>query len=281
MGRKARKMSSTGIYHVMLRGNNREQVFFTNRDENVFLAILEQQKVKHNMKMYSYCLMPNHVHLAVKEPEEGLISKFMYGLETAFTKWYNTDHEKSGHVFQGRFKSEPVETNEYLANLIRYIHNNPVKAHICSHPGHFRASSYILYFTDDPGIIDRDDVFEIITKEEFAAFHNKELDTDQLEFMEMEENLQPRVVNDKALEIIKTLSGCENGMRLLGLGMDKIREVFCACRKRGLSYRQIGDFVKKGRSTVLRIVNGTTKSVQFSSESSDLSSTPVSKSPPL
>lgn len=274
MGRKARKISSTGIYHIMLRGNNREQVFLSGRDTNVFLAILEQQKIKHNMKMYGFCLMPNHVHLAVKEPEAGLISKFMHGLETAFTKWYNIEHEKCGHVFQGRFKSEPVETIEYLANLIRYIHNNPVKAHMCNHPGQFSASSYLLYFTDDPGIIDRDDVFEIISKEDFAAFHNKELDAEQLKFMEMEDEFQPRVVNDKALETIKTLSDCENGMRLLGLGMDKIREVFLACRKRGLSYRQIGDFVKKGRSTVLRIVNGTTKSVRISSDS------PFSTPPP-
>ncbi|MBO4325757.1 MAG: transposase [Clostridia bacterium] len=263
MGRTARKLSKTGIYHVMLRGNNREKVFFSDEDEMMFLKVLRQEKEKHSIRIYAYCLMPNHVHMCIEEPETGKMSKFMHGLETKFIKWYNTVHERCGHVFQGRYKSEPVENSEYLAAVIRYIHNNPVKAEMCCHPAEHPSGSYREFLAEKAWIVDRDEVFKVIARDEFEAFHFKKIDTGRLKFMEMIDKLPPQVVNEKAEEVLRTLSDCEDGMKLLGLGMDNIRRVFCECRRRGLSYRQIAEFVKKGRSTVMRIVNGTTNSVRI------------------
>lgn len=134
MTRQPRLSSQSGIYHVMLRGVNRQQIFEDDDDYRKFIMILhDMTSPKDELKrplpprcaFYTYCLMPNHVHLLIQEKEEKL-SKTVKQIASRYAMYYNNKYEHFGHLFQDRFKSEPVESYSYFLTLIRYIHQNPV-----------------------------------------------------------------------------------------------------------------------------------------------------------
>lgn len=127
MPRKARRKSRTGIYHVMLRGINRQTIFEDNEDKRQFFKTLKKYKDISKYQVFGYCLMDNHVHLLLKEPEEGL-AKAIKRLSSSYVYWYNMKYDRIGHLFQERFKSENVESGTYFLTVLRYIHQNPVKA---------------------------------------------------------------------------------------------------------------------------------------------------------
>ena len=103
MARKPRKKSLSGIYHVMLRGINKQTVFEDKTDRYRFMQTLVYVKQKSGLLLYGYCLMDNHVHLLIEEREES-ISKAIQRLSSSYVLWYNRKYERSGHLFQGRFR---------------------------------------------------------------------------------------------------------------------------------------------------------------------------------
>jgi putative transposase len=125
--RVARAKSCTGIYHVMLRGINRQTIFEEDGDKRKFLETLRKYKEISKFELYAYCLMDNHIHMLIKEKEES-ISISIQRISSSYVYWYNTKYERCGHLFQDRFKSEKVETNVSFLKVIRYIHQNPLKA---------------------------------------------------------------------------------------------------------------------------------------------------------
>ena len=129
MPRQARKKSNSGIYHIILRGVNRQQIFEDNEDYYKFLQVVEESKAISGFELFAYCLMSNHIHLLLKEIQEP-IEQIMKRITTRFVYWYNIKYQRSGHLFQDRYKSEPVEDDAYFLTVIRYIHQNPVKAEI-------------------------------------------------------------------------------------------------------------------------------------------------------
>ncbi|HQA49547.1 MAG TPA: transposase [Syntrophomonadaceae bacterium] len=145
MPRNARKKSETGIYHVVVRGINRQMIFHDEEDYQRYLETLARIKKVSDCEIYGYCLMGNHVHLLIKENEEP-IGVVMKRLGTSYAYWYNSKYEHIGHVFQDRYKSECVEEDAYLMVVIRYIHNNPVKAGIEKKPEDYRWSSCQVYY---------------------------------------------------------------------------------------------------------------------------------------
>lgn len=144
MPRTARRKSETGIYHIMVRGINHQEIFHDEEDHLRYLKTLEQFAGKTGSTILGYCLMGNHLHLLIKEGHES-ISVFMKRLGTSYAYWYNLKYERVGHVFQDRFKSESVEDDAYLLTVIRYIHQNPVKAGIVKKVQEYRWSSYPSY----------------------------------------------------------------------------------------------------------------------------------------
>ena len=127
MPRKARRKSSSGIYHIMLRGINRQTIFEDDEDKTRFLEALKKYKDISKYQLYSYCLMDNHIHLLVKELEE-TVSESIKRISSSYVYWYNMKYERCGHLFQERFKSENVENSAYFLTVLRYIHQNPLKA---------------------------------------------------------------------------------------------------------------------------------------------------------
>lgn len=144
MPRKPREYSSTGIYHVMVRGNERKEIFHENEDRKRFLYILEQKKSKKEYDLYAYCLMDNHAHLIIKENMDH-ITRIMKRINTSYASYYNKKYGRVGHVFQDRYKSEVIEQESYLLEVIRYVHNNPVKARLVDDPKDYPWSSFHLF----------------------------------------------------------------------------------------------------------------------------------------
>jgi putative transposase len=125
MARKLRITFVGAIYHVTVRGNARQETFVDDRDRERFLRGLSEQAEKHSIRLYLYCLMPNHVHLVFETPKAN-ISRFMQSLITGYTVYFNKRHSRVGHLFQGRFGAKLVQGDEYLLKLTRYVHLNPV-----------------------------------------------------------------------------------------------------------------------------------------------------------
>ncbi len=127
MARIPRVQYAGGLYHIMVRGNQRRYIFLEQQDYNVYKERLQRYKKKYDLKYYSYCLLQNHVHLEVVTPQAN-ISKVMQSIQQSYTQYFNLKYKKVGHVFQGRFKSKICETEGYLLTLLRYIHRNVVNA---------------------------------------------------------------------------------------------------------------------------------------------------------
>jgi REP element-mobilizing transposase RayT len=125
MARLLRLEYPGAIYHVTIRGNNRRELFADDEDRKRFLARLGEYREEYGVRVYAFCLMNNHVHLAVETPNANL-GRFLHRLQTAYTVYYNLRHGQSGHLTQGRYKAKAVEGDEYLLKLARYVHLNPV-----------------------------------------------------------------------------------------------------------------------------------------------------------
>ena len=166
MPRAARKHSATGTYHVMLRGVNKHTIFFDNEDHQLFCDVLFKYRAECGFTLYSWCLMPNHVHLLLKEGKEPTEQIFRK-IGSSFVYRYNKKHDRTGHLFEDRYRSEPVESRSYFLNCLRYIHMNPVKYGLCELPEEYLYSSYFGYLQR------KDDrlIFGLMTKEEFIRFH--------------------------------------------------------------------------------------------------------------
>ena len=129
MARTVREKCESNIYHVMLRGINRQRIFQENEDYQRFTDMLVQCRDLSKFQLYAWCLMGNHVHLLLRADEEPL-EQVMKRIGTRYAVWYNKKYSRTGHLFQDRFRSEPVTDNAYFLTVLRYIHNNPVKAGI-------------------------------------------------------------------------------------------------------------------------------------------------------
>lgn len=127
MARVARKISKTGIYHIMLRGANRAIIFEDIEDREFFIERLKKLKETNKCNLYAYCLMDNHVHILIKESEDN-ISTCIKRICSSYVYYYNNKYDRLGHLFQERFKSETVETDNYFVTVLRYIHQNPSQA---------------------------------------------------------------------------------------------------------------------------------------------------------
>jgi len=129
-------------YHVFARGNNKELIFFDERDRMVYLKILREAKRKFSFLLYSYALMDNHFHLLLQMLGSSKLSQLMHQVQLFYVAHINRKYGRVGHLFQGRYQSNLVETDRYFLTVDRYIHLNPVRAGMVSRPEDFSWSSY-------------------------------------------------------------------------------------------------------------------------------------------
>ena len=143
--RTARKQSEADIYHVVTRGTGQQIIFEDDEDHVQFLRFLEAETKEGDFELYAWCLMSNHVHLLVHATLEAMALR-MRRLLSAYATYFNKKNARVGHLFQDRFRSEPVNDDAYLITLVRYIHQNPVKAGIAD-VDRYQWSSYREFLT--------------------------------------------------------------------------------------------------------------------------------------
>ena len=169
MPRLAREKSSSGIYHLMLRGINRQTIFEDDEDRSKFIELLRYYKTTSEYQLFAYCLMDNHTHLLIKETTES-ISNTVKRISSSYVNWYNKKYDRCGHLFQERFKSEVIDSDQYLITVLRYIHQNPVKAGMVGNVERYRWSSYSEYI-EKAVLVDTDFVLDIFSKDRVTAIH--------------------------------------------------------------------------------------------------------------
>lgn len=114
-------------YHIYNRGHNKQPIFLNYKDYMRYFLRLKEYLTKYSMSLIAYCLMPNHIHLLLKQEKDTTIDKFIHRLHTAYTMYFNKKYNRFGAAFQGRFKAIKIESDEYLLHLSRYIHLNPLE----------------------------------------------------------------------------------------------------------------------------------------------------------
>lgn len=249
MPRQARRKSESGIYHIMLRGINQQQIFEDKEDFEKFLQILKDCKEISEYKLFAYCLMGNHIHLLVQENKES-IDHVMKRLATRFVYWYNIKYQRVGHLFQDRFKSEPVENDSYFLAVIRYIHQNPIKAGICKNISDYRYSSYNDFFIDSD-LIDKDFVFEIIPVDFFKDFNNQVVND---KCLDVEDKRMVRVTDEQAQKIIYKYSRCKSVAEFQTL-KNSIKEKYIKkIHDNGVSIRQIARLCGESKGLVEKYI---------------------------
>jgi len=268
MPRYARGKSSTGIYHVITRGNRRSDIFFDEYDKLRFIDILKRKSEELDFFIYAYCLMDNHIHLLINELGSD-ISKIMGVINISYVRYFNTKYDKIGHLFQDRYKSEAVENEKYLFGVIRYIHQNPLKAAMVNSIDDYKWSSYKEYidstenrnrlchvneilgcFSNDNknAILKFKDFHQLLTKDDYLDIPEKEKDEKDLIYSEADaEKFLEKfyfVNNITREELIKQRINERNLLyeAILYLKTNSV-----------LSYSQISSLVGISRSTICRV----------------------------
>lgn len=237
MPRQERKKSNSGIYHIMLRGINQQQIFEDQEDNEKFLEILEAYKVISNYKIIAYCLMGNHVHLMLKTENDSL-GQIFKRIGARYVYWYNIKYKRVGHLFQDRYRSEPVENDKYLLTVLRYIHQNPIKANLAKTINEYKYSSYNEFFKNQTNsIIDSELILNIMNKEEFIKF-NKEDNNDKCLDIKINDRVN-RITDNEAKKVIMRISKCENISEFQELDIEKRNRYINRIKEKGVSIRQL------------------------------------------
>ena len=234
MPRKARQKSESGIYHVMLRGIDRQLIFEDSEDYFRFLDIIQECRKLCNFKLFAYCLMGNHVHLLLKVQDDNLETIFKR-IGGRYVYYYNVKYQRIGHLFQDRFKSEPVDDDGYFLTVLRYIHQNPVKAKLCSKVEDYPFSSFTEYLHEST-LVDTAFALGMIERGEFTRFNNTPNSDSCLELVV---SSRRAVTDAQAQGIIEKISHCKTITEFQSLEENKKERYIKKIYDKGVSVRQL------------------------------------------
>ncbi len=252
MSRIPREATQTNIFHVIVQGLAKENIFGEEVFAKNYLFNINLFKKDDEIKVLAYCVMPNHCHLLLHVPNSEKMGHFMKRVNTRFASFYNLKKDRVGYVFRDRYKSQAIFDTSYLTNCIVYIHNNPVKAGIVSNPLDFAYSSLNDYMYGF-GLVDFDvaDQYFEPSKENILAIMKEYGSVDgSPEWIDIKD--EQTTVEDKAFEI---LSSYNMPPRMLRLD-DKL--LYDCCKRlsdAGLSYKQIASILSyKSHVSIVKIL---------------------------
>lgn len=282
MGRQKRAEFPNTIYHIFSRGNNKAIIFADDQDYNVFLKHLKETKEEYDFLFYSYCLMPNHFHILI-ETLEAPISKIMQKLLTCYAIYFNSKYERTGHVFQDRYKAAVCDKEEYLFKLVQYIHLNPVRAKLVADLDRYKWSSHSALtgkITNDAlslkNLFARMDCGSLASG--YRAYNNfiKEFhDTEHLQYLDIdkiledgEKSITKEIFNFNKLplcEILQKISEETNISKKLILSKDRSKKVYAARKlfsctsinKYGYSPKEVSVYIGKDLAMIYRHIKET------------------------
>ena len=251
MPRHSREQSGTGIYHVMLRGVNRQSIFEDDEDNIRFISLLRNLVERFDdagkplpalCTFYAYCLIDNHVHLLVKEQSEKN-STIIKRLAVSYAYYFNRKYSHNGHLFQDRFKSEPVNDLAYFMTLMRYIHQNPVKAGMVSDVRDYRWSSWHEYASASlslPPICTVQSVFKRIKRQDLLEQISAPLELFDDPLDKDEEKTVSRSVSDsEARELLRQFCGLSNICEIQTFERKDRNEILEVALINGVGVRQL------------------------------------------
>lgn len=272
MPRQSRLKSEYSIYHVMQRGNAKMDIFLSDVDKSTYLKILKRVKDKYQFLVYAYCLMDNHIHLIIDDNGND-ISQLIKSLHISYVMYFNKKYSRTGHLFQDRFKSQLIDTDSYLLEASKYIHNNPVKAGMVKYAKDYQWSSFNIYSgkeKDSLKLIDKTKILGIISSnpivstKQYVEYVNKEEDK-EIHMLDIEEDLNKDIAKgsniyciEQAKQRIKEIAldnnldynDIINNIKIRNKLMKEIR------KSSSLTLKEIGQlFGGVSESRVSRIVN--------------------------
>ena len=243
MPRKPREFSETNIYHIILRGNDKTDIFYEDQDRYVFLERVEETKKKFNYEIFSYCLMNNHIHMIIRV-KNNFLSKAIQSLAVRYSAYFNKKFNRTGHLFQNRFFSKKVENLNYFLTVCKYIHRNPEKANIAK-TENYKWSSYKEYVGKEK-IINKNVLMHYFgdSIEEFKNYTLINDDKEQLyNFAEFE--LIKKLSEEDVRNLIIQKFSLKNASDVSLLEKDKRDEILMSLKElKGTSLAQIARITK-------------------------------------
>jgi len=232
MARKARRLADSGTYHVIMRGNNKQLLFYDNEDRRKFMRILKKYVKEMDVKLYSHTLMGNHVHLQIGKAN-GKMATLIKKICCSYVPYFNKKYERTGHLFHSRYKSEPIEDEIYFKDVTRYILLNPQKAGICDFRNYYW-SSYTEY-NKRKSYVDTDYVISLFgSKKNFEKFLGEEIEENVMEYDQSSYN------NDSVvIEFIKDFFKISNIVQIRVMEKNKRQSIIKACLSMGLQWVQL------------------------------------------
>lgn len=251
MPRQARERSSSGIYHIMIRGINKQDIFMDDEDKKKFVVTIKKYKNICGYSVFGYCLMRNHVHLLLKEDKE-TITQAMKRIGTSYVYWYNMKYDRSGHLFQDRFKSELVEDDEYLLTVLRYIHQNPLKAGLVKELTAYEWSSYNEYIGQKSFVADTSFILNIFNPDPIKAVNAfRKFMEQQNQDRCLEDETRKKPLTDEAVKtLIEEVAGSGDAGFLQMMEKKKRDVIIRKLRDTGITIRQLARLTGLGRRII-------------------------------
>lgn len=172
------------LIHVMVQGINKEKIFLEEREKYEYIKLLNKNKKEYDIDIISYCVMDNHVHILINTESTIKLTRFMHKVNTAYGIYFNKNKGRVGYVYRDRYKTQVINNERHLYNCILYIHNNPVKAHICKNASEYRFSSYKKFLYKE----NEDALRKIFGNKEIYIIANKIENIEDMSFIEDEED---------------------------------------------------------------------------------------------
>lgn len=266
MPRRSRKLVQSGVYHVMLRGIEKKNIFIDDEDKQRIMHTIIEKRELEGFKLNAYCIMDNHIHLLIKEEKE-TVSQTVKRIGTSYAYYFNKKYDRIGHLFQDRFKSEPIKDDVQMLAVVRYIHNNPVKAGMVENAKDYEWSSYRIYCSSEryahrciQGIV-RD-------VEEILSIYSPDIMKAQKAFIKSSNEMEDDIfidfdISDKEIDIRKNKKIIEQYLEELKLEKSDLKKnsqkLFMLVKKlkedEGISLRQIAEILRLSRGLVQRTAN--------------------------
>ena len=251
MPRAPRKQSEADIYHVFSRGVGRQFIFEEDADNVFFLNALGKLLSEYKGRLLAWALMGNHFHLLLQMPLQDL-SKLMKRLQGSYAQYFNRRYDRVGCLFQGRFGSQPIESDEQLMACVRYIHRNPMESHLCE-TCDYQWNSYRGYLVG-AAVTDTEFVLSVFGGiDQFVEFH-KSWDDDGFSFLDIggqsSDAKACRMTDHQADEVARSLLGKDWRERIADLGKCERNEWLRTLKRAGLSVRQIERMTGIGRGII-------------------------------
>ena len=209
--------------HIVIRGINGQTIFNTDHDYLTFLAYLDSAKSKYQCALHAYVLMPNHIHLLVTPSSTNGVAKLVQLIARQYVQYFNTHHQRTGTLWEGRYKSALVESDQFSINIYRYIEQNPVRNKLVSHPQDYPWSSYRFNAgVSDDRLVDPCDAYKALAarveqrRSSYAKLAAEAVDRETLKIIRQETN-RSRVVGSQEFKMkIEKLLGIDLGLKPRG-----------------------------------------------------------------